>query len=323
MGDLRLILHIGGGKTGSSYLQHCFALRRAELEAAGVVYPGHDGSGRAALGAPTSGNGVALARFLRGDHDEPGAVLQALDGALAEAGARDVLLSSEFFEAFREDRFASVATSAERHGFRVELVYYVRSVAGQALSAYRQRVKRHLETRDFTQWLVETYRFRKGDIAAKLERVLPRSALRVHNFDAVRGDLYTHFAEVALNAEAARIVVPPAAVNRSLTDAEVALMRHLNGLLDEPAQGAFVGHALIAAPACGETGTCISREQFELLRELASGQMEQVNRLLPEAEAIDVLGPADRMRENPSEALSDNERMLATVLAALVRERAA
>ena len=76
-----LFLHIGQGKTGSSFLLAAFAASADALLEAGIRYPadagGHE---RAVSGGITSGNGVLLTEALA-DEERLAALLADGDGA--------------------------------------------------------------------------------------------------------------------------------------------------------------------------------------------------------------------------------------------------
>ena len=56
----KLIIHIGHGKTGSSYLQSVFALNKDMLKKEGFDYPDHKDSKVAEIGYISAGNGDLL-----------------------------------------------------------------------------------------------------------------------------------------------------------------------------------------------------------------------------------------------------------------------
>ena len=56
----KLIVHVGHGKTGSSFLQSIFALNSDRMAQLGILYPEHISNAMARRGHITSGNGNIL-----------------------------------------------------------------------------------------------------------------------------------------------------------------------------------------------------------------------------------------------------------------------
>lgn len=67
-----LYLHVGHGKTGSSYLQSALALSQDALRDNGIFYSLNEVGRRAAQGKITSGNGNLLDGFLKSSREEVG-----------------------------------------------------------------------------------------------------------------------------------------------------------------------------------------------------------------------------------------------------------
>lgn len=139
MSGRALHLHVGYGKTGSSYLQRVLLDQRARLAAAGITYP-------AVNGGWDSGNGALLLAWLAGerplDHpDPPGA------GALLLSREQ---LARELAEPGRCDQLARWAAAA---GFApVRLLLLVRDPQEHCYSLWAQKVKRAGEHRSLQEF---------------------------------------------------------------------------------------------------------------------------------------------------------------------------
>lgn len=314
----RLILHIGGGKTGSSFLQHCFASKAEALREAGVLYPHADSAPAAVAGAVTSGNGVELARFLSSETaSSEHSTLDSLADVLSSADAKDVLFSCENMQAFRPRNLEILAARAGASGYELAVVYYVRSVVGRAYSAYVQRVKRHLERREFKQF-VRTYQYPCARVATNLSRVLPSTGYLVRNYDHAKSDLFGHFARAALPPAAQAIQIDGRVVNRTLAPPEVAFMLKMNSLLATEAQSAFVGRCIMNSHS-KLTPIVVSPEEFEILAEKNAEKIPVLNKFLPAEEQVDMLGPHDAIGDRQSSAMTPTETAIVSVLAELVR----
>lgn len=314
----RLILHIGGGKTGSSFLQHCFASSVEKLRAAGVVYPHAESARDAIAGEATSGNAVDLAVFLTSETASAGSsVLHNLAGVLDEAAGLDVLFSSEGMQSFRPDNLKLVDEAARSRGYELIVVYYVRSAVGRAYSAYVQRVKKHLERRNFKQFL-RSYSYPCAQIATYISQVLPASGYLIRNYDYARFNLYAHFAKAVLPAAAQAVQIKDRVVNRTLAPHEVEFMLRMNSLLMSEPQSAFVGRSLMNSHR-NLTPIVVTQEEFDIIADANADKIGLLNRFLPMDEQVGILGPNETIGNRPSSTMSPTETAIVSVLAEVVR----
>ena len=58
-----VIIHVGHGKTGSSFLQSVFAMNYQKMKEVGICYPEHTSNKIAIEGKITNGNGIFLGRM--------------------------------------------------------------------------------------------------------------------------------------------------------------------------------------------------------------------------------------------------------------------
>lgn len=319
----RLILHIGGGKTGSSYLQYCFATHRDALARLGVHYPDDATLAQARDAIPTSGNGVTLGRLLASDVADARDNIHALiERALIETAPQaadrpDILISSENMQAMRGTNLACVRDAAAARDYGLLVVYYLRSVAGRAYSSHVQRVKRHLDTRGMDE-IAFLWRDPASGVIRILEQTLTAEQFAIRNFDCARGDLFAHFARTALPPGCTSIPVDGRLINPSLTPSQIAYMRELNRYLSTDEQGYFAGQALMedgGAPM----PIVISEQQRRLFAGLSEVDLALLNRHLPADEQVDIIGPGERIGVPDLHPLTDADRHSIRLLAALIR----
>ena len=232
----RLLLHIGMGKTGSSALQVALVRNRDALAAAGVRYPEHASDTRARKGRAGSGNGLALQDLLTTD-----------GGALPEiAGAPTVLYSSEFLWYFRPDRMAALRDQVEARGVQLEVIAYVRDIAGMVVSSYAQSVKRSRYVAPLSTYIEEyganTTGLGPGARLQTLVDVLGAEHVIVRHYDSERTRLVPLFFTDVLGAAAP--AEEPGEVNRSLTSQETEWMRHMNPSLSDDRAALIASEAL-------------------------------------------------------------------------------
>jgi hypothetical protein len=136
---MRILIHVGPGKTGSSAIQHSLLRRAPELLQHGIYYPSHilDKNG------VSSGNVDAVFST-----DASGSLIfshEKASGLLEQAkhrGANTLLLSSEAFIA----RFEPMLAFFEC----VNVIFYLRNPMECAESLYNQSVKRHFNCSKIT-----------------------------------------------------------------------------------------------------------------------------------------------------------------------------
>ncbi len=197
---MRIVLHIGAPKTGSSALQSAFVLNRAALIERGIFYPRSHTDANAAAGIPVSGNAIALAKFLNPNLSVPteewefNACAAAIDRA-RDAGCSTVLYSSEYMSYFLSERIDDVLARAATFGAWVEIVYFVRHIAGHAMSSYRQHLKKGRFDGTFAAYIKRGYRPRFSSDIERSIAAVGRERLTVLAFDDLRKSLFPSMIE--------------------------------------------------------------------------------------------------------------------------------
>lgn len=217
-----LYLHIGHGKTGSSYIQSALAGSVEALEELDFEYPSHRGIEAAAHGSISSGNGRNL---------------------LAEGfrlSAERTLLSNEqlFSLMAAADSRSMVDQALERSGAeQVKVLLFIRDPVSNCCSSYQQSVKRKGNTGEISNAL---RRFRQPERVNNVLDYLEGlgAETTVFNYSRERYRLI-ECVEQWLDVPAGSICRPPVeVVNRSMTRSEIAFQKHLNRAFN----GAKCGH---------------------------------------------------------------------------------
>ncbi|ESR26385.1 tetratricopeptide repeat protein [Lutibaculum baratangense] len=214
-----LYLHIGHGKTGSSYIQASLAKSRRSLEEAGIWYPSPPDADKAASGGISSGNG----RMLVGNE---------IPADRAPADCEAILFSSErlFKHLLDADNRQAVRDWATAAGAgSIEVLLFIRDPIEQLASSYQQAVKRHGTTISLDEFSAKQQMPKDvRDLLAGL-RAMSNVRVTVRNYSRVRGSLLPVTA-AWLGIDRSLLELPPREqVNRSLTAGELALQRVLNG----------------------------------------------------------------------------------------------
>jgi hypothetical protein len=239
----QLALHVGHGKTGSSYLQAWLALNAQRLTAVGVTYPLEAPSGRcerrAQRGLFSMGNGFVLEEIEAAA--DPTAALAALAAHVPDGGT--LLISDERLMKRLVGRLPSLTALAAAAGFEgLQLLLLVRDPLEHARSLYLEMVKAHGYAGSFGDWLAITnlhdYVLLFLQEQAALHGGVP-CQLTVHNYSRIRAAILPALRQwLDLPAASTDWPLPPRQrVNRSFSRTELGLQRRLNRLLGRRAGG--------------------------------------------------------------------------------------
>lgn len=228
-----MYLHVGHGKTGSSFIQSLFARNIDALASAGIHYPRPNGWEESAQGHISSGNGNLLRK---GTSD-----LQPIP-----AGCHAILFSSEqFFQDPRQDELRrKIAEAKEFYGCtRIEILLFIRDPIATLISTYQQGVKRGGITITLSEFAAG---YNLPTIVLerlKSLRSQPGYHITVRNYSRCKDQLAA-VVMAWLGLPDLPLVMPNnTQVNRSLTAAELAFQLSLNRVLG-------VCGDLVADPLC-------------------------------------------------------------------------
>lgn len=158
---MKLFVHIGTNKTGSSYLQSTITLNKLTLLKLGVFVPDSKWDESMLAGVITPGNGHALAKLLADSDAEQklNAYFAKLYKDAHQGNCTKVVLSNEvIIRLFSDSSILSVfEKSALSSGFtELNLLVYIRNIYEHALSLYKHRAKfgKHA---DYDGWFAQDY----------------------------------------------------------------------------------------------------------------------------------------------------------------------
>ncbi len=267
---MRLFIHVGHSKTGSSFIQSSFATHAELLQAQGVFYP--LSPGEAGGSGITSGNGSLVSGNL----------------PLPPKGTKSYVLSSEkFFQSILggTDTRDKIKAAVEHVGAGgLTFILFTRDPIDHAESAYQQQIKRGGDTIGVDSFF-ESY---------NMPRLVPRFFEAVSEFDkanVIAFNYSKHSTEAldcvlkAVGAELPhRLFDRSSRVNRSMTFAELELQRSLNRFLGR--RGSFLSDSLCNGLPTVKSDKVLPSEavQRQMLERLAPA-LNEVDSLLPVSEA--------------------------------------
>jgi hypothetical protein len=274
-----LYLHIGGPKTGSTYLQSICRTNQPALLAHGIYYPPGKEFQEGGPNSWTSGNGAGIL-------DSPEAFSNAL-GEIDKYPGCSLLYSHEGLrnDVCLEEKVSFMPEIAKAHGFnRIKVLFFVRNPVAYAVSVWQQFVKNNgmVESLDGKiadpNFMIHNY--------STTERILEHLSkddyfeLTAMNYSKCSERLFDIFTDW-IDIPAHILSLPEATrINRALTRAELTLQQAMNQILG--------GDAKILAKALTETLTDIKPEKFipgtesqQMLWDRLEHMVIRANRLLP------------------------------------------
>lgn len=313
-------MHMGTGKTGSSALQSSFAQNSNVLAEKGVLYAPHKSQGKAAQGLITSGNAAELAQCLSDVGNNDKALRQFKDILrLAAERSCSVLLSSEGFNDYDASKLKDFKNTLKKYGYELRCVYYVRSIAGYALSSYSQRVKRHQYSRTFSGYL----RLSFSPPFSRIEHAVNafgKDNIYLFNYDVHRSSLDKHFYEEILGIlPDEKIQLNTKKVNRSLSAPELQFLRLMNRTFSQDNESRFVSDSLIYAEPDVDTKPRLATNDLQYIQENYQESVDYINSLNPDFpielidESIHLCEKVDSMEYNHF------QKSLLAVLSSLVK----
>jgi hypothetical protein len=225
--DKVLFIHAGGSKTGSSAIQNFCEFNSNHLAALGYAY-------KNAVGLENEhdvncGNGMLLYEaLLNGINTELDEILNSYFGPINKA-----ICSSEFFADLHDQGWQLLIQSASKLNIKIKTVFFVRSVIPFFLSNYDQSIKNHGEFRQLEEWSKDAA-WQHGDFLRRLSEISDQIGLQVLSFDNVKTSLLHSFFEIIdcdVNSLSSLISQQGASINRSLTNNERDILKHVNRIL--------------------------------------------------------------------------------------------
>ena len=208
----RLIVHIGHGKTGSSFLQSVFALNTDRMAELGIFYPKHRSNALAQSGFISSGNGTILLETSEFDTTHP-----------------NMLFSSEllFKELLKKQAYIAELSRL----YDLEVIIYLRDVIDHRISQWGQWIKRSGFCKDLDTFLL-TKSYNILDSVLKWIDLSNEVGFKLilKNYTKCKNNLAQDFFNDVLNAPShtENLSLPDITVNRSLSLIELEIQRVFN-----------------------------------------------------------------------------------------------
>lgn len=264
----KLFLHVGHGKTGSSFIQSIFALSSEKLKENNIIYPEVNNLNRAAQGKITSGNGSSLITLL------------AAGKNIQDIGGLNYLFSSEvLFHDMLNDKSDYLLSSLNKQDFEcIEILLFIRDPIDHASSSYQQSIKRGGGTKSIDDFFATYSQPKLVHEFIQKVNAYDKVNLTIRNYSNRKDDLVVMVANW-LNIESSSLMLPKIEnINRSLTRAELFLQKEFNQHFGRSGN-------LIADPLCEE----LPKIKSESIRPDEKVQLNMLSRLYQEIEEVNAI----------------------------------
>ena len=272
-----LVLHIGHGKTGTSYIQSVLAMNTTRLLDLNIKYPSHISLNEAKRGKVTSGNGLLI-----------------LDEEIYDIDNHAILLSGEhlFHRLLEND---NLKKSVIRKFENTTVILYTRNVYDMNLSLWGQHVKRHGMTSSLNKYMKNHSDVHFSKVLQWIKMSLDyKIDLKIFNYSNHSQDIIDHFFSViaeTLNLRSSQFekfkLPAQSFVNRSLSYFEYKLIRILNSI--SPVKGRKTSDFLVnQLPFIPSYSPKISAETRILLEDKYGKLVEDINYYLNDSELIKI-----------------------------------
>ena len=268
----KLILHIGHGKTGTSYIQSTLALNIDNLKKYNIHYPLHKSFSSAVKGLTTSGNGNLIFN--------PKFTIDQTT-LLSDEGLCYRLSIDDNFKRF-----------VQRHNCDLEIILYTRNVVEMLASRWGQYIKTGLGVLSFDEFI-------SADKFNSYETVLWwveaskkfNFTLKLRNYSSHKSSLINVFYQDLLNAPVDFDIILPETkiINRSMTISELKLQTAFNRFFKE--SGSFISSALIKKlPNIESEQPIISQMNYDKLYKRYNAVINKINSFIDPNEKIIIEG---------------------------------
>lgn len=273
---VELVMHVGHGKTGSSYIQSVLSQNYDQLYEAGIFYPPHGSFEAAKRGRITSGNGTILFHKIN------------LTGESKILVSSELLFSPKLYE---------VIASSEVNFQKITVILYTRNVMEFLVSQWGQHVKRHGNSQSLGEYLIKNHESVSEHtshhaLVIKLIEMCREYGFEIHvrNYSNHKKDLIADFMSTTLQSfsmppDAVSLNVKSFNVNRSLTHVECSLIRQLNRLSAKA--GRKLSDFLVNSfPNVKPRSPTVQRSLFDSLKLKHLEVLEKINDFVEEDEQV-------------------------------------
>ncbi len=270
----KLLLHIGGPKTGSTALQNMLYQNHISLREKSIFYDEPF--------EPTSniqsGNGLPLFNLVRNGGSKTEVrkllILNRRQNGLS-------IISSEFFVIWSRENWKLFFECALDLEIEVKLLLYIRSPADYSISSYIQSVKRAGETSEFETYL-QSCQWLHADVLRNLSDIGYESSATVIPYDNVKEQISKSFWQnvgtmFEMDIDITNLISSDAKTwNRSLDQMEINLVKEINKLFGDQYSQLISDFLITEFPSSGNE-MVLPRTSLEAISKRWEGEILWIN----------------------------------------------
>jgi len=225
---MKLYLHIGTEKTGSSHLQSLSAINSNVLQQNGIWFPFEGKSNKSLIkGEISAGNAQSLTNAINENNFDKSEtfVAQRIEQA-EDRSCHTIFLSNELLllALAKDDNLQQFIFILNKLGIsEVEFLLFLRDPVEQALSLYKHRAKSG-NVLDIEEWPNKNYAYGEALFSFLQQVQLEKINLTVRKFSKEKGALEMILFREWLNIKE-DLIPPPKVVNPSLSLSELILLK--------------------------------------------------------------------------------------------------
>lgn len=283
----KLIIHIGHGKTGTSFIQSVLSLNIENLRNNGVIYPDHPSFMSARNGNISSGNGDLIMNRLF-----------EIDSNIS------TLLSNEslFHYLAVDNNLARLVLSRDCN---LEIICYTRNVVEMICSTWGQMIKRGGYTKSIEEYITENRDPHYPRILWWLNAAENfEFKIKIRNYSNHKSNIDEIFLYDVFDGTSVNFLINKpknVVINRSLTLAEYEIQRVCNEFSSK--SSSFISDVLVnSLPLIKAEKPFISMDTYDFLVDRMSLIIERINNRIPRDESI-LIEPMDTTILNTSKEL--------------------
>ena len=299
----RLIVHVGHGKTGTSFMQSVFALNSDRMAQLGIFYPEHHSHTHAQIGFINSGNGKMLLETDRFDTEHP-----------------TIFFSNE--QLFRELAKKQDYVAKLSKLYDLEVIIYLRDVIDHRISKWGQYVKRGGGYNDLNTFLL-TAEYDVLDWVLKWIELSNKIdfTLTLKNYTKCKNNLVQDFFNDVLIAPslAENLMLPGNIVNRSLSLSELEIQRVFNAAYGKTSSSYISDILCNNFPHVKPWKPTLSEHTYESIRSCNLAKLDAINSLLCESMHLEI-GRKEKWVDGEAEKSAILENEVCEELGTRIRE---
>lgn len=222
-----IYIHVGFGKTGTSFLQSAFAYNYEKYKTNNLIYPDiSKNHHQAALGEVTSGNGLYLAAASKIEALKKIPICNIDDLSKSLNGDCDYLISSEWLISCGVNFFENLKIKFNKHN--IIYICIVRDPVDHIISSYLQGLKTGIFLSNIIQ-CVDNLIKSERHLIDNLRKISLENELILINYDFHKNKLLQEIEKIILNKELSQ-ELPFELVNKSPNMHQAEILRLVNEL---------------------------------------------------------------------------------------------